>query len=255
MARYQIILAYDGTGFYGFQKQASSRTVQGVVEEALRRLNWQGTSLLAAGRTDTGVHASGQVIAFDLDWRHSEQDLLRALNANLPSDVAASCVQAAGEQFHPRFDARARWYRYHLFCQPDRDPLRERYAWRVWPAVELERMQQAAALLPGRHDFSAFGSPVREGGSTVRTVFQAGWQPLPGLLDLPLLVFEISADAFLYHMVRRLVAFQVGIGQGLVEPGKVRSHLDRQDLEPVQGLAPAQGLFLTRVEYSRPAAG
>ncbi len=119
MARYQVILAYDGTHFVGFQRQGRSRTVQGVVEAALRQLGWQGRAILSAGRTDTGVHAAGQVIAFDLDWTHPEKELGRAINANLPQDVAVRSVAPASPDFHPRFDATARRYRYHLFCDAD----------------------------------------------------------------------------------------------------------------------------------------
>ena len=117
MGRYQVILAYDGTDFNGFQRQASNkiRTVQGTVEAALRRIGWQGKSVLAAGRTDTGVHAFGQVITFDHEWKHSSEDLLAAINANLPQDVAARAVELAKPDFHPRFDAVARCYYYRGF--------------------------------------------------------------------------------------------------------------------------------------------
>ena len=132
MARYQVILAYDGTDFWGFQRQPGNvkrRTVQGVVEAALKQLGWSGEKILAAGRTDTGVHASGQVVAFDLDWQHDEDALLAALNAHLPQDVAVWAVQRAADDFHPRYAARSRCYEYRLFCQPRRHPLLERYAW------------------------------------------------------------------------------------------------------------------------------
>ena len=135
MARYQIILAYDGTDFLGSQRQASSRTVQSELEKALRKLGWHGQTVYLAGRTDTGTHASGQVAAFDLDWVHGLQKLQDALNAHLPRDMAVREVKAAADDFHPRFDASSRCYRYRLFCASVRDPLRERYAWRVWPAV------------------------------------------------------------------------------------------------------------------------
>jgi tRNA pseudouridine38-40 synthase len=255
MARYQVILTYDGAGFRGFQKQANARTVQGVIEEALHRLDWKGSSLLAAGRTDTGVHASGQVIAFDLEWRHSSLDLLRALNALLPEDVAASQVALVEADFHPRYHAAVRWYRYHLFCHPVRQPYQERYAWRVWPEVDQERMKAAASLLAGRYDFAAFGSPMRPGGSTVRTITHASWNSAPGLLGQPVLVFDVAADAFLYHMVRRLVFFQVEIGKGLAELEEVQLYLQGHKPTPVQGLAPPNGLFLTRVEYPTAASG
>ncbi len=244
MARYQVILAYDGTGFEGFQRQAKARTVQSVVEAALRQIGWQGKSLLAAGRTDTGVHASGQVIAFDLDWGHTPEDLQRALNACLPQDVAAQEAHLAEADFHPRYDAVSRRYSYRILCKPVRDPLHERFAWRIWPALDLAVLQGAALALPGRHDFGAFGSPPRANGSTLRTVFSAGWQQ-----EADLLTFEIVADAFLYHMVRRLVSLQVEIAQGRLEPGSVEQALQAGAAKKVQGLAPAHGLVLEEVKY------
>jgi len=247
MARYQVILAYDGTGFYGFQRQkkdAQSRTVQGVVEAALQRLGWQGPTLLFAGRTDTGVHATGQVIAFDLDWLHPLEALQAALNANLPPDVSVRAVGLAQPDFHPRYDALARRYRYRIFCEPVRNPLRERYAWRVWPSVEPERLWQATSWLPGEHDFAAFGTPPRAGGKTIRRVYRASWQE-----DLDGLTFEILANAFLYHMVRRLVHLLVVIGQGEQEPEAVCKCLEGTSPDLVKGLAPPQGLSLDEVIY------
>lgn len=253
MARYQVILAYDGTDFSGFQRQALSsqtRTVQGVVEAALRQLGWQGRSILSAGRTDAGVHASGQVIALDLEWRHSPEALRAAMNANLPPDVAAKSVELAEPDFHPRYHALARRYRYRIFCRPVRDPLLERYAWRVWPPVELEPLQQAAAFLTGSHDFAAFGTPPRLGGATVREVFQVGWEQNGSNLT-----FEILANAFLYHMVRRLVSFQVAIGQGELQAHAMSEHLKGGSQTFVQGLAPPQGLTLVEVIYPSQGAG
>jgi tRNA pseudouridine38-40 synthase len=244
MARYQVILAYDGTRYLGFQRQADTRTVQYEVEKALRQLNWQGRTLLAAGRTDTGVHASGQVITFDLDWNHPDVELLRALNAYLPEDVAARQVCQAAKDFHPRFDAVSRTYLYRIYCQPNRDPLLERYAWRVWPAAELEGLQAAAGYLPGIHDFAAFGTPPKAGGSTIRTVYQADWN-----LKDPYLEFTIKADAFLYHMVRRLVSLQVEIGQGRLPHERMHQYLEGESATALQGLAPPQGLTLAEVNY------
>lgn len=245
MARYQVILAYDGTDFKGFQRQAGgARTVQGVIEAALSQLGWQGASILAAGRTDTGVHASGQVIAFDLEWRHSCDALLAALNANLPQDVAARAAHLVQSGFHPRYDALARRYRYRIFCQANRDPLRERYAWRVWPAIDLPRLVQSVKLLTGTYDFAAFGTPPRVGGTTMRSVLQAGW-----VQEEDELIFNVLANAFLYHMVRRLVGLQVAIGQGRIEPQAVLERLDRELPGVVKYLAPPQGLTLVEVIY------
>lgn len=247
MARYQVILAYDGTDFNGFQRQASGasiRTVQDSVEAALRCIGWQGQSILAAGRTDTGVHASGQVISFDFNWMHPPQDLLAAMNANLPSDIAARAIQPVLPDFHPRFDALARTYHYHGFCQPVRDPLRERYAWRIWPVAEISILQASARQLLGRHDFAAFGTPPHPKGNTIREVYSADWRQENGGL-----IFEITANAFLYHMVRRIVSFQISIGQGNLEPDAIRKCLVRDRQELVRGLAPPQGLILVEVSY------
>jgi tRNA pseudouridine38-40 synthase len=245
LAHYKVILAYDGTEFRGFQRQAGARTVQDVLERALRELGWQGRAILAAGRTDTGVHASGQVIAFELDWRHSPDNLQDALNANLPADVAAIHVQPALAAFHPRYDALARRYRYRIYCQAARNPLLERYAWRVWPAPDAELVEAAASQLVGRHDFAAFGAPPRAGGSTVRTVFEAGWQT-----EGEGWAFEIVADAFLYHMVRRIVYLLAVIGQARLPAKTMLEVLESGRAEGVQGLAPAQGLALVEVVYT-----
>jgi tRNA pseudouridine38-40 synthase len=245
MARYKIILAYDGTGFFGSQRQAETRTVQSVVEAALKKLGWQDRSILLAGRTDQGVHATGQVAAFGLNWQHSPDDLLRALNATLPADVATRSVSECSPDFHPRFDALARSYRYAIFCDQARHPLRERYAWRVWPALDYDRLQAAAQTLIGKHDFAAFGAPTRSGGSTVREIQQACWQRQDNWLT-----FEVTANAFLYHMVRRMVFVQVSMAQGKLEAGDLSRALEQPQSQPMfQGLAPSQGLTLVEVRY------
>jgi tRNA pseudouridine38-40 synthase len=245
MAHYKVILAYDGTHFSGSQRQAEARTVQGAVEVALRQLNWNGNSVLLAGRTDAGVHASGQVISFELAWGHSPGDLQRALNALLPEDVAARSVSFCGDEFHPRYDAVARSYQYLILCDPVRDPLKERYAWRIWPAPDLDRLCQAARIFLGTHDYASFGSPTRLDGSTVRTVMHSDW-----LQHGDALTYEVTANAFLYHMVRRFVNVQVAVGQGKLELEVIRNHLNAPAHEPIQGLAPPQGLTLVKVNYS-----
>ncbi len=244
MARYQIIIAYDGACFAGSQRQAKARTVQSVLEDALRRVGWHGRGLMLSGRTDTGVHARGQVAAFDFDWAHSPDDLLKALNANLPSDLAVQAVRLAPERFHPRFDALARRYVYRLYCQPVRDPLRDRYAWRVWPAPDGVLLSEAAEALCGTYDFAAFGTPPRPGGSTIRTVTFAHWQP-----ERDEWHFEVQANAFLYRMVRRMVYVQVAVALGRIPVSAVRMALTGQATLPA-GLAPACGLTLAEVVYA-----
>ncbi len=257
MERYQVILAYDGSHYKGFQRQARARSVQGAVEDALRKIGWQGQSILAAGRTDSGVHARGQVIAFDLEWKHEAQDLQTAMNSYLPPDVVARQVQKVCASFHPRYDASWRMYQYRIYCQHVRDPLLEPYAWRVWPAVQLSSLQAACLPLAGTHDFVAFGKAPQAGGHTTRVILQAGWKQ-----EQPYLEFEITGQAFLYHMVRRLVFMQVAIAQGMLgmdalqqalQPGTNANRVDGNTTighpKLVHGLAPAQGLVLAEVHY------
>ncbi len=250
MVRYQVILAYDGTEYSGFQRQANAPSVQGEFEGALRKLGWQGSSILAAGRTDAGVHASGQVAAFDLDWSHSPDELCNALNANLPAAIAVEQAAETAADFHPRYWAKSRRYRYRVICQPHRDPLRERYAWRVWPPLKLEHLQAAAATVTGRHDFAAFGNAPKPGGATVRDVYEAQWRQSEDEY-----IFEISANAFLYHMVRHLVHVQVEVGQGVREPSFVAELLENPETNLSLGLAPPNGLCLLKVEYPDFASG
>jgi tRNA pseudouridine38-40 synthase len=250
MARYQLTLAYDGTEYFGSQRQAKSRTIQGELEKALSKLGWTGHSVIMAGRTDTGVHAKGQVAAFDLDWAHAEEDLVHALNAALPSDVAAQKARMVHPKFHPRFDATSRCYHYTLFCHPLRDPIRERFAWRLWPEVNGRALAKNEKLFLGTHDFSVFGSPTTPKGGTVRTVLKAEWSQI----EEDEWRFEVQADAFLYRMVRRLVFVQVAVAQGKVSVETIASALvnpakaESRSAIPA-GLAPAHGLMLVEVTY------
>lgn len=246
MARYKVILKYDGSAFHGMQRQENARTVQGEVENSLRQIGWDGRSIMVAGRTDSGVHAFGQVIAFDMDWKHPVENLLKALNATLPDDTAVSSVEEAGIEFHPRFDAVARTYRYQIYFQSQRDPLRDRFAWRVWPDLDLEILNEAASCLVGEHDFAAFGAPLKEGGPTIRFVDQAGWKQGSQSDEI---YFEVTANAYLYHMVRRMVMIQVDIGHGKQDLAALKAYLARKREGMIQGLAPPQGLFLQEVRY------
>ncbi len=249
MARYKLILAYDGTNFAGSQRQARARTVQSELEEALRRLGWSGRSVTLAGRTDSGVHASGQVAAFDLEWAHGARRLREALNAGLPREMAALQVETTSPDFHPRFDASSRRYRYRLFCAGVRDPLREPFAWRVWPEVDGDILFRIAGIFLGQHDFAAFGSPVSKLGNTVRTVLRSEWRRVEDEWQ-----YEIQADAFLYRMVRRLVFVQVAVAQArcLLETvaGSLREAAPANSKNGIPaGLAPAHGLTLIEVTY------
>lgn len=241
--RLKAIVAYDGTDFLGFQRQATGRTVQGVLETALTRITGTRTSILAAGRTDAGVHAEGQVIAFDTDWRHGRDDLIRAVNAVLSKDVVVRELVPVAPNFHPRFDADSRRYRYTVFNSPVRSPLVRRTSLHVKVPLDFEPMQSATALLLGTHDFAAFGRPT-QGLTTVRNVLEAGW-----ICDPPWLFFEIEANAFLFRMVRSIVGTLLNVGQGRLSPDEFGAILASRDRSRAGQTAPAHGLCLVYVKY------
>lgn len=239
--RYRARVEYDGTDFAGFQAQPGIRTVQGELEAALARLSGgRRVRIAAAGRTDAGVHALGQVIAFDYGGRLLRADLRRALDALLPPDVAVHELRPAPPRFQPRRAVR-REYRYSIW-NGERSPLRERTALGVGTPLDLAAMGQAASALVGRHDFRAFGAQI--GRHAVRTVH---WIRVRRNGDM--VTIDIAADAFLRQMVRGIVAalIWVGRGAGSVEDvsnalGETRRAFDGQ-------VAPAKGLCLRRVVY------
>jgi len=244
MARYQATIAYDGTAYRGFQAQPGFRTVEGELRSALGRLGRQDEPLLAGGRTDAGVHAAGQVIAFDLAWRHPAEELQRALNALLPDDIACPALGGAAEDFHPRYHALKRCYRYRVITAPWPDPLRERYALRVWPEPDVDRMASAARDLLGKKDFGAFGSAPREGSHTVRTILRADWLRKEDALE-----FWVEADAFLFRMVRTIAATLLQIGSGSRTSEAFRALFAAPPRGRAAPLAPAHGLCLMKIEY------
>lgn len=244
LERYKLTLAYDGTDYFGSQRQENTPTIQRDVEIALNGIGWQGRAITLAGRTDTGVHASGQVIAFDLNWQHSPKELLRAINAKLPNSITVTDIEVTRPDFHPRFDALSREYSYRVYCQPIRNPFRDRFSARIWPDLDPLGLQNSASLITGTHDFAAFGTPPRKEQSTIREVFIADWSKKGDEW-----LFIIKANAFLYHMVRRLVFVQIAIAQGRIPLGSLSNLLERPKNKTISGLAPANGLTLTKVTY------
>lgn len=245
--RYRATLAYDGTAYHGFQRQAGHiPTIQLAVEAAIEAVTAQRVVVLGAGRTDAGVHATGQVIAFDVEWPHSAEALLRALNAALPPDIALQDIrQQPG--FHPRYDALSRRYRYRVIDASQRQPLIRLRAWHVWGGLDGDAMRAAAALLVGRHDFAAFGRPPH-GENTVRTVILSEWASHPQPAGT-LWTYTIEADAFLQHMVRRIAYMLVRVGQGKITRDAFEAEFRRARLPDSAPTAPAHGLTLEAVRY------
>lgn len=245
MSEYSVraTVAYDGTDFLGFQWQVSGRTVQGALEAALAQVTQQPTRVAGSGRTDTGVHAQGQVIGFHTGWRHPLTDLQRALNAVLPEDVAVRELSAAPQGWHPRFSARRRHYRYTVLNSPLRSPLERRYAHLVTEPLDVSALQAAAGLLVGQHDFASFGQPT-QGDSTTRVIFETSWQH-----EDHRLIFDVVGNAFLRTMVRSLVGTMLQVGIGRWPVGRVTEILAGRNRALAAAPAPPQGLCLMKVEY------
>jgi tRNA pseudouridine38-40 synthase len=249
MAAYRVTLAYDGTDFLGWQAQASeARTVQGVVEQALARLGGgDRVPVVGAGRTDTGVHALGQVAAFELGRDMAPDELARALNGMLPEDVRVVGCAKAPAGFHPRKSAVSKLYRYVLDTGPVQVPQRRRYAGHVPWTLDEARVKAAAAAYLGRRDFASLASSGGSVKTTVRTVTRS-----EAAFDGTTLVYEVEADGFLRKMVRSLVGGLVAAGRGAWETADLRRALEQADRRGWPPPAEARGLTLVRVDY--PAA-
>ena len=244
MTRYRALIEYDGTDYYGFQRQREEfPTIQGELESALSQLVRKPVMITGAGRTDSGVHALGQVVSFTIEWRHGVAALNRALNAKLPGDIAALTVAETSPTFHPRYDARRRAYRYIIYNVPVRSPLRRLRSWHVRQPLELDAMNEAASLLVGVHDFVTFGMPP-QGDNTVRELLQANWRRNGEFLE-----FGIEANAFLYRMVRSLVGSLVAVGSQNWRVADFAAAFHACDRNQSAAAAPPQGLYLASITY------
>ena len=243
--RYRATVEYDGTEFAGFQAQPDARTVQGELEAALSRLSGGiRQPVLGAGRTDAGVHATGQVISFTYPGSLSAEDLSEALNGTLPPDVAIRDLRRAPREFNPRYAARYREYRYSIWNGP-RSPLRERTALWVRSELDVAAMASAATALLGRHDFSAFGGADPQ---PVRTIHRIVVRRRGEVVTI-----DVRADAFLRGMVRRIVAALLAVGRGTLEASAVPGLLTAGRPALDGASAPARGLCLRRVVMGRRA--
>jgi tRNA pseudouridine38-40 synthase len=242
--RFAATVSYDGTDFAGSQLQPGVRTVQRELEKACERLVGASTRIALAGRTDSGVHAVGQVAAFTAETRLEGATIGRALNAHLPEDVSVRDVHEVPSDFDPRRWARRRRYRYTIVNSRSRLPLWRRNAWHVEPNLDLAPMHRLAEALVGRRDFISCSGPLEPGRSSERTVFEAWWSTNGCLLQ-----FDIEADAFLPHMVRRLVGAFVRVGTGSATTEEIAGLLDLARVATVGPMAPPQGLSLDRVTY------
>lgn len=253
MRNLAALIEYDGTSFAGFQVQSADKgpTVQGALEAAITRVAGQPDRSIrveAAGRTDAGVHATGQVVNFHTEARHEPEIWRRALNALLPAEIAVRAVAEVPETFRARYSALSRAYEYGILCAAGRSPLRERYRWRVpqpRETLDLAAMRMAAESLLGEHDFGAFGSSPREHGHTLRTMLAAEVASVAA----DEIACRFEANAFLTGMVRRLVGTLILVGQQRLSVARFGEILAAAEKGHPGAPAPARGLCLVRVHY------
>ena len=244
MRNLKFTLAYDGTRLVGWQRQVEGDSVQGLLEDALARFEGAPVTVYGAGRTDAGVHALGQVASAHVTFEHDNATLIRALNAQLPEDVRVLAVEEVSPEFHARFNARSKTYRYQIRHGTIADPFERAYVWYMPERLRVDAMRAAAGVLVGTHDFAAFrsiGTPVRD---SVRTVTESFLTDNDGQM-----AYEISGDGFLRHMVRAIVGTLVEIGRGFREPESIAALLRSSARSDAGPTAPPQGLFLVRVDY------
>ncbi len=283
MRSIKLILAYDGTDYVGWQRQARGRSIQGELERALTVIEGRPAPVHGAGRTDAGVHALAQVASLRLAHPIATPALVRALNARLPPDIRVLAAEAAAADFHARHAARRKTYRYHLASGPVASPFTRRHVWHVGGPLDVEAMREAASWLPGRRDFAAFRAVGTELISTVRTLHAVAVEPtewglappavsssptMPGApapaLTMPgagssssmragassaALTIEVAGDGFLRHMVRIIVGTLVEVGSGRLPASEVRAIVASRARERAGPTAPPHGLFLVAVDY------
>jgi tRNA pseudouridine38-40 synthase len=245
MPSYKITVAYDGTDYIGWQRQATGTSIQGLLEDALREFGDGEIAVCGAGRTDAGVHALAQVASFSLVRAVPADAVVRALNAKLPEAVRVTFAEEVRGSFHARFDARSKTYRYRIWNGAVMPPFERRYAWHVPGALDVGAMQRAALLIEGEHDFAAFQSAGSDVATTIRTVFRSTFRA-----DGSLLLYETTADGFLRHMVRAIVGSLVDVGRGRQAPDWIGRVRDSRDRSAAGRSAPAHGLFLVAVDYA-----
>ena len=287
---FKITIAYDGTDFVGWQRQATGVSVQGLLEDALAELDEGAVTVVGAGRTDAGVHALGQVAAFTVKRTIAGDAVVRALNVRLPETVRVLEADEVSAEFHPQFAARSKTYRYRIWNGGVLSPFERRYAWHVIGALDVGAMEAAARFLEGTHDFAGFRATGSEVKTTVRHVMSSrvGKSSTTedtdrnyingghGSLDRSesvasvdmnlfrdlrgsafsghLITYEITGDGFLRHMVRTIVGTLVEIGRGRRAPGWISELVASRDRSLAGPTAPPHGLFLTRVDYQTPGA-
>jgi tRNA pseudouridine38-40 synthase len=247
LSKFILLIEYDGTQYHGFQWQVGLPTIQNELEQSIGRFCGQSSRVMAASRTDAGVHAKGQVASF---WAKSTLDtmtLVKALNFYLPKDIAVKAAYRASDDFNVRRDALSREYHYYILNNNTRSPFSQRFALFVPKMLDVEAMNEACQLIHGEHDFASFASSLDDSRSTLRNVYEAGIEEKGDFT-----VFCIVANSFLPHQVRSTVGLLIRLGLGKIGIEGFRDIMEAKSLGLAGPLSPACGLCLERVNYPKP---
>ena len=250
MRNFKLTLAYDGSGFFGWQVQPGAATIQDTLASAIGRVTSEKVLPLGSGRTDAGVHALGQVASFALESPIPAEGLLAALNDVLPSSVRVLEVSVVSAEFHARKSARAKTYRYRIYRGAICPPFLANYVWHYPYPLDEGAMAQVAELVVGKHDFTSFAAVDPERGregeavSNVREIFSSAWERNQGEF-----VYTVRGNGFLHHMVRNLVGTFILVGKGTLRSGDIGRILQERSRSAAGATAPGKGLYLVNVEY------
>ncbi len=239
-----LVVEYDGRRYYGFQWQPGLPTIQSELEHAIRKLTRERRRVRGSSRTDTGVHAKGQMVSFRTGTGYPTETYVRALNYYLPEDIAVRAAACVDDDFDVRHDALSREYEYRILNRATRSPLDAGTAVLITGPLDIDRMNEACELMKGTHDFSSFAASMGQKGSMVRTVHKAVMSR-----DGDMVLFHIIASSFLPHQVRNTIGLMIRLGQGKVTVDEFREIMEQKILGLAGPAAPAYGLCLIRVNY------
>ncbi|MFH1423182.1 MAG: tRNA pseudouridine(38-40) synthase TruA [Planctomycetota bacterium] len=263
MRNIKLLIQYDGTNYHGWQKQLNVSTIHGAIEEAIKLVTNEEVKITGASRTDSGVHAVGQTANFQTQSNLPVETLSKAINAKLPSDIAIIRAEEADIEFNARFNATGKWYRYLIFSETRKAPLQNRYCSLIKENLDLDKMEKAADLFLGKHDYSAFGAQIQPEDDTICTINSIELNE--SILLFPvyigekhlttdskrekLLIIDIHGDRFLYKMVRTICGTLVEVGRGRWEPEHILTVFESKDRHCAGPTLEACGLFLMEVRY------
>jgi len=247
LSKFVLLIEYDGTRYHGFQWQAGLPTIQSELEKAISQFCGQSSRVMAASRTDAGVHAKGQVVCFSVKSTLDTMTLVRAMNYYLPKDIAVKAAYRASDDFNVRRDALSREYRYYIVNSDTRSPLSQSYALFVPKMLDMQSMNEACQLIQGEHDFSSFASSLDDNKSTVRNVYEAGIEKKEEFT-----VFRIVANSFLPHQVRSTVGLLIRLGLRKMGIEDFHDIMEAESLGLAGPVSPACGLCLEKVNYPEP---